>query len=108
MAYDLSKQLVGIMAVLHKLKFEVNGETISFVHRDLKPENLSIRQENGQWKCYVIDFGHASGAGHSQLVGTPMFEAPEYVMLPSLAEKEQSYKHTDKADMWAVGLVIMV
>ena len=41
--FDLSKQLVSILSVLHKVSYTLeNGEVVYFVHRDIKPANMSV------------------------------------------------------------------
>ncbi|GAA5832991.1 hypothetical protein JCM3766R1_000387 [Sporobolomyces carnicolor] len=66
------------------------------IHRDIKPENLLIGV-NGELK--IGDFGwsvHAPGNRRSTLCGTLDYLPPEMI---------ESKEHTDKVDLWALGVL---
>jgi len=76
------------------------------IHRDLKPPNILVADEDGRWTPKIIDFGIAKGMNErltdesmtqGQLVGTPMYLAPE-----SLNGEEQD----TRVDVYALGLVL--
>ena len=81
------------------------------IHRDLKPENVFLhRREDGSEIVKVLDFGiskvlrpdgdlaSASVTGASDLMGTPLYMAPEQVS----PRQDQVGPATD---VWAVGLM---
>ncbi|GAA5906472.1 aurora family serine/threonine-protein kinase [Sporobolomyces salmoneus] len=66
------------------------------IHRDIKPENLLIGV-NGELK--IGDFGwsvHAPGNRRNTLCGTLDYLPPEMI---------ESKEHTDKVDLWALGVL---
>ena len=70
------------------------------VHRDLKPSNVLV---DPQGDCYLTDFGIAKmiegtlGLTGSSMIGTPHYMAPE---------QGQSLKVDQRADIYAMGVVI--
>ena len=74
------------------------------MHRDIKPENILVHKgENGELTLKLTDFGFASffdpSTGLQQVLGSPLYMAPELV-------REQSY--TERVDVWSVGVVAFV
>jgi tRNA A-37 threonylcarbamoyl transferase component Bud32 len=104
-AVDIGAQILSGLAAAHRR---------SIVHRDLKPENVLLgRDEDGREVAKVADFGISKvldpvrlGAGpielrktgHGQLLGTPLYMAPEQ------ARGDSDVDH--RADLWAVGCVL--
>ncbi|AKT37298.1 serine/threonine-protein kinase [Chondromyces crocatus] len=77
----------------------------SIVHRDLKPANLFLTlRQDGTPRIKIIDFGvakllaeGASSAGTTQTVGTPLYMAPEQLLVgPDLS---------GAADIYALGMI---
>lgn len=74
------------------------------VHRDIKPENILIAPEESSsddlLNIKLTDFGFACffkrGEGLKQVLGSPLYMAPEIV-------KEQVYG--SKVDIWSVGVI---
>lgn len=66
------------------------------MHRDLKPANVFLHENN----VVIGDFGMAKiGAVVTNThLGTPQTMAPEILFT------EQSYKYTNKADLWSIGV----
>jgi len=77
------------------------------VHRDIKPENIVLESRSSEAKLVLIDFGCAKkveeGHVYSDLVGTPFFIAPEYLMQPSRNADELK-----AADVWSIGVICYV
>jgi len=71
------------------------------IHRDVKSANILI---NRKGECYLADFGTAIFAEEivegqpTDLVGTPMYMAPEIV-------RSVPTKYDDRVDSWALGIV---
>ena len=69
------------------------------VHRDLKLQNILLDQK-GSFDIKVTDFGFSSffdpKKGLNDIVGTPLFMAPELI-------KEQKYN--EKVDIWSIGIM---
>jgi calcium-dependent protein kinase len=74
------------------------------VHRDIKPENILLCPEesksNEDIQVKLTDFGFATffkkEQGLKQVLGSPLYMAPEIV-------QEQSYN--SKVDIWSVGVI---
>lgn len=81
---------------------------VGIVHRDLKPENIFlVHQADGSRRVKVVDFGiskldDTKGAlkltGTSDLMGTPLYMAPEQMATPELVD--------GRADIWSIGCVL--
>jgi len=72
--------------------------------RDLKPENILLESADvNSLKIKVTDFGFASKydekVGLSQVLGSPLYMAPEIV-------KEEKYD--SKVDIWSIGVIAYV
>ena len=90
----LAKQLVECVKEVHES---------GLVHLDIKPENIVV---NGNGKLALIDFGgssqavtHVDGVGmHPVKSYTPIYAAPEVLHEPVAS---------NKADIWAMGMVML-
>ena len=69
------------------------------VHRDLKLQNILLASKDS-YDIRVADFGFSSffdpKKGFTEIVGTPMFMAPELL-------KEEQYD--EKVDIWSIGII---
>jgi serine/threonine protein kinase len=110
LAHDLFEQLVSILAVLHKITFNINGNTVQFLHRDIKPENLTIKKDStGKWILTIVDFGLSVGVGAGSPITSCWYESPDLDVNEInryLAGRSHKCKPTDKSEMWAVGMMI--
>ena len=83
---------------------EAHGQGI--VHRDIKPENLFLaRSLDGTIMLKVLDFGASAfldglavPGGKEQVIGTPLYLAPERIKKPRLRDP--------RSDIWALGAVM--
>lgn len=79
----------------------------NIVHRDIKPENFVFVSNKLNSKLVLIDFGIAKtiedDATYSDLVGTPYYMAPEYLIQTSRTGLE-----IKAADIWSIGIVAFV
>jgi serine/threonine-protein kinase len=101
-AVTLARQVASAMAAAHRF---------GIVHRDLKPDNLYLVADSdfpGGWRVKVLDFGVAKLASASltgvsttrtgQLIGTPLYMAPEQC---------HGASHVDaRADIYSLGCII--
>lgn len=81
---------------------------VGIVHRDLKPENIFlVHLSDGSRRVKVLDFGiskldDTKGSlkltGTSDLMGTPLYMAPEQMATPELVD--------GRADIWSIGCVL--
>ncbi len=76
-----------------------NAHELGIVHRDVKPGNLMLTRSG---HCKVVDFGFAQdpgadGAGRHNLVGTPMYMAPEVIA---------RQRATPKSDVYSLGITL--
>eukprot|EP00760_Papus_ankaliazontas_P017409 PhM_4_TR1722/c0_g1_i6/m.30594/K08857/NEK1_4_5; NIMA (never in mitosis gene a)-related kinase 1/4/5 len=73
----------------------------NIVHRDLKPNNIFLVHTDDGMRLKIADFGISRTLGPNSVaetvVGTPHYLSPEVC---------ESAPYTNKADMWAVGVVI--
>jgi eukaryotic-like serine/threonine-protein kinase len=80
------------------------------IHRDLKPGNVLVTSHDGTPVAKVIDFGIAKAVGHrltektvytqfTQLVGTPLYMAPEQAGLSGL-------DIDTRTDVYALGVLL--
>lgn len=71
-------------------------------HRDVKPSNILLSKENGRARARLVDFGLAALLTelphHSELVGTPLYLAPEVARSPASAGIA--------SDLYALGVVL--
>jgi serine/threonine protein kinase len=82
------------------------AHALGIIHRDLKPENLFLaRREDGTTLVKILDFGvakmtfdAASSSAFSEILGTPLFMAPEQLDLHGAPV-------TTRADLFAFGLI---
>ena len=78
---------------------------LGIVHRDLKPGNIMLeRDEHGQWKAFVMDFGLArdladTPTGMTAIMGTPAYMSPEQIEGPSVLVGPHS-------DVYALGVTL--
>ncbi|MEQ9497416.1 MAG: serine/threonine-protein kinase [Deltaproteobacteria bacterium] len=72
------------------------------VHRDVKPSNVLLSKENGRTHARLVDFGlvalMAELPHHSELVGTPLYLAPEVA--------RDAAKASSASDLYALGVVL--
>lgn len=95
-AVRLARQICGSLGEAHEL---------GLVHRDLKPANVLVaRGGHNEDLVKVVDFGlvkdvedavHTTGEG--QMVGTPMFMAPEQI---------RGQKLDQRCDVYALGVLL--
>ena len=95
-AVRLARQICGSLGEAHEL---------GLVHRDLKPANVLVaRGAHNEDLVKVVDFGlvkdvedavHTTGEG--QMVGTPMFMAPEQI---------RGQKLDQRCDVYALGVLL--
>jgi serine/threonine-protein kinase len=79
---------------------------LGIIHRDLKPENLFLaRRDDGTSIVKILDFGIAKmtfdggpSTASDQLLGTPLFMAPEQAELKGAPA-------TSRTDLFALGLI---
>jgi serine/threonine protein kinase len=87
-ALDIARQIATALQATHRQ---------NVLHRDVKPGNVLIRNDNGQWRAKLIDFGLALGTDRllssassrtlrgSSIAGTIDYAAPEQLgKLPNL------------------------
>ena len=96
----LSEEVVHAMiAQLHAALTTLHG--MGVLHRDVKLENLLCDTSSRPPKVKLFDFGHAMYASKlgddRHFYGTPGYAAPEVTTGPMW---------TDKADVWAMGVVM--
>ncbi len=78
---------------------------LGIVHRDLKPGNIMLeRDERGEWKAFVLDFGLArdladTPTGMTAIMGTPAYMSPEQIEGPSVLVGPHS-------DIYALGVTL--
>ncbi|MCB9593446.1 MAG: protein kinase [Sandaracinaceae bacterium] len=84
------------------------AHTAGVVHRDLKPENIFLHERQGRIVPKIVDFGigKASSSDDSdvrltatgQIVGTPLYMAPEQTRSSTLVDH--------RADIYAMGVML--
>jgi serine/threonine protein kinase len=91
------------------------------VHQDIKPSHFILGSFHGEEILKLIDFGVAvkepttnekhDGSFYDlpyESVGTPMFQAPELVLLPEEYPKNENYRSNESPryalDIWAAGI----
>lgn len=81
--------------------------SLDIVHRDIKPENFVFMSKRKGSKLVLLDFGIAIKAEkdeeYEDLVGTPYYIAPEYLIQPSRTMEELK-----AADVWSIGVIAFV
>ena len=90
-ALNLLIQLLETLYYLHEEKH--------IVHRDIKPENLLVEiSEDGIPNLKLIDFGFACEITENlnDIIGTPMYTAPEIILRE---------KYNEKVDIWSTGIL---
>jgi len=116
LVFNISTQLVNIFSVLHQLTMGARSENgewfdVSFVHGDVKRQNVAL---DSFGRVHIIDFDRASGEhGYSQPRGTAFCESPDWYdgskfkIKHARERKHYNYRKDAKADMWAVGHMIL-
>ncbi|MEM9542481.1 MAG: serine/threonine-protein kinase [Cyanobacteria bacterium P01_E01_bin.42] len=66
------------------------------IHRDIKPENILVKEKDGKFEVYLVDFGFARSGGEalaasSMVKGTLGFMPPEQIFGRSLTEASDLY-----------------
>jgi serine/threonine protein kinase len=80
----------------------IHGQKV--IHRDLKPENILLLEKAGKIYPKIADFGlsaqisSSTASKRSSKAGTSAYFSPE---------RGQGDKYNEKADMWAVGCIIL-
>jgi eukaryotic-like serine/threonine-protein kinase len=82
------------------------AHALGIVHRDIKPENLFLATSpDGSVVLKVLDFGASAlfaglthAGGQEEVIGTPLYLAPERVRSPRLRDP--------RSDIWALGAVL--
>jgi len=94
-ALSPSKAIAIMQPILEAI---AHAHAAGIIHRDLKPSNILIDDEG---RLRVMDFGIATRRESTpgdlgQLVGTPAYMAPEYILLRTSSER---------SDLFSAGLV---
>ena len=77
------------------------------VHRDLKLENVLYESSAKDASIRLIDFGLSRAFDRTSVLND--YSRTPYTMTPEAVEgKNMEDLHTDKADMWAVGVIAFV
>ncbi|TXH25610.1 MAG: serine/threonine protein kinase [Elusimicrobia bacterium] len=95
-AMPAAKAIALMQPVLEAI---AHAHAAGIIHRDLKPSNILIDDEG---RPRVMDFGiatrrEATSSGGGQLVGTPAYMAPEYIVHRQISER---------SDLFSAGLVL--
>jgi serine/threonine protein kinase/tetratricopeptide (TPR) repeat protein len=101
------QRLELFVAVCHAVQ---HAHQKGIIHRDLKPSNVLVTQPDGMPLVKVIDFGVAKAVGErltdktlstgaAQVIGTPLYMAPEQAALPGVDIDTRS-------DIYSLGVLL--
>lgn len=93
-AFEILKQLLKALIVLHKNKY---------MHRDIKPSNILICNDYQTFKLGDLGLAKGSNLGTS-VVGTMGYYAPE-IILKKRNPDNKSLSYDNKVDIWSLGAV---
>ena len=97
-AKNVIEQILRALVYLHRL---------GVVHRDLKLENVLYESSAKDASIRLIDFGLSRAFDRTSVLND--YSRTPYTMTPEAVEgKNMEDLHTDKADMWAVGVIAFV
>eukprot|EP00759_Apiculatamorpha_spiralis_P018276 PhF_6_TR24764/c1_g1_i4/m.33981/K07359/CAMKK2; calcium/calmodulin-dependent protein kinase kinase 2 len=103
----------NILDVLHGLQF-LHGKGV--IHMDIKPENILVTKDG---ECKLADFGvctvlsSSCGDDHENDVirstqGTPLYFAPEMLLMESSNNNSAAVIHGKATDVWALGITVYI
>ncbi|HJV90733.1 MAG TPA: serine/threonine-protein kinase [Holophagaceae bacterium] len=75
------------------------------IHRDLKPSNLMVKQVEGSWRAFVLDFGLARTLAASGLTQSGVVMGTVHYMSPEQAKGEERALDR-RTDIYALGATL--
>jgi calcium-dependent protein kinase len=96
-AKNVIEQILRALVYLHRL---------GVVHRDLKLENVLYENNSKDASIRLIDFGLSRTFDRTSVLND--YSRTPYTMTPEVASGSTKTAITDKADVWAAGIVAWV
>lgn len=96
-AKNVIEQILRALVYLHRL---------GVVHRDLKLENILYENHAKDASIRLIDFGLSRTFDRTSVLND--YSRTPYTMTPEVASGDIHNANTDKADVWAVGVIAFV